>query len=166
MQYKIFVVPIKNIAESEDDLNRFLRSHRVLSVQKEFVCEKENSFWTFVVEYLEQAQGQNTGSGDGKSKVDYKEVLSAEDFAIFTKLRDLRKEIANKEAIPVYAVFTNEQLAEMARQKVKIKSDLQKIAGVGEAKIEKFGGAFLDALKTSSGKDRINENIQKNNKDT
>ena len=50
----------------------------------------------------------------GKQRVDYKEVLSPADFALFAKLRDWRKATAEQEGIPVYAVLTNEQLAAIA----------------------------------------------------
>ena len=43
-------------------------------------------------------------------KVDYKEILSEEDFIFYSKLRELRKELTNNEALPVYTFFTNEQL--------------------------------------------------------
>lgn len=33
--------------------------------------------------------------------MDYKEILSEDDFAVFVRLRDARKELAGKEAIPV-----------------------------------------------------------------
>ena len=51
MQVKIFMVPVKQIAEAEAEMNGFLRSHRVLGVKTEFVCDGENSFWTFCVEH-------------------------------------------------------------------------------------------------------------------
>jgi hypothetical protein len=50
--------------------------------------------------------------------VDYKEVMNEADFAVFSRLRDLRKVIAEKEAVPAYAIFTNEQLAAMVTGKV------------------------------------------------
>jgi len=146
MQYKIFVIPIKTISESEDELNRFLRGHRVLSVQKEFVSERENSFWTFVIEYLEPAGAANNGT-DGKSKIDYKQVLADDEFALFSRLRELRKELAARDSIPVYAIFTNEQLAEMAKKKVRSKSDLSKITGVGEAKLSKYADTLLENIQ-------------------
>jgi superfamily II DNA helicase RecQ len=51
--------------------------------------------------------------------------------------------------VPVYAVFTNDQLAEMIKQEVRDVSALKKIQGVGDAKIEKFSGAILALLKAS-----------------
>ena len=83
----------------------------------------------------------------GKSRIDYKEVLSPEDFELFSRLRELRKSIADVEGIPPYAVFTNEQLAEMARTKVKTKSDMSKINGIGDAKMKKYADRFLGAMQ-------------------
>ena len=41
MQYAFFVISVKNTEESEAELNKFLRSHKVLSVKNEFVSEKD-----------------------------------------------------------------------------------------------------------------------------
>ena len=72
-----------------------------------------DSFWSFSVEYLENGQGGRPCSGGLLSgvRVDYREVLKPDEFALFVKLRLLRQEIAKDEAVPVYMVFTNEQLA-------------------------------------------------------
>ena len=48
MQIRIFIIPIKNVDHSEIEMNRFLRSHRVLAVKKEFVVDGENPFRTTV----------------------------------------------------------------------------------------------------------------------
>lgn len=147
MQLKIFLIPIKNIEAAETEMNRFLRGNRVLAVTKEFVSSGENSFWSIAVEYLEQAAGGVKQPPGGRAeRVDYKEILTAEDFAVFSRLRDLRRELANGEAVPVYMVFTNEQLAEMARKRPSSKAALMRIEGVGEAKTQKYGQQFLDRL--------------------
>jgi superfamily II DNA helicase RecQ len=53
------------------------------------------------------------------------------------KLRDLRKQLAQAEAAPVYTIFTNDQLAEMVRRRLTTLTDLQTIVGVGEARVAK-----------------------------
>jgi superfamily II DNA helicase RecQ len=78
--------------------------------------------------------------------VDFKEVLSEAEFAVFARLRALRKQLAEAEGVPAYALFTNEQLAEMVQQRVSTATGLRQIAGVGEARVEKYGPAFLDLL--------------------
>jgi superfamily II DNA helicase RecQ len=62
----------------------------------------------------------------------------------------LRKEIAAAEAVPVYTIFTNEQLATMVREHVITKGDLEKIAGVGDARVLKYADRFL-AVQNSKG---------------
>ena len=52
-----------------------------------------------------------------RGKVDFKEVLSDPEFAVFARLRALRKERADAEGVPAYALFTNEQLAEMVQRR-------------------------------------------------
>ena len=79
--------------------------------------------------------------------VDYKEVLSPEDFVIFARLREMRKELARTEQVPAYAIFTNEQLAEMAKLRPVSKNGLSRIVGVGESRIQKYGAQFLKILK-------------------
>ncbi len=48
MQIRVFIILIKNVDHPEIEMNRFLRSHRVLAVKKEFVVDGENSFRTTV----------------------------------------------------------------------------------------------------------------------
>lgn len=147
MQLKVFSVSAQGGEEAVEEMNRFLRSHRVLSIEKRMV--EQGGYWSFCVEYLERGgEGGGPGVADrAKRGVDYKEILSAEDFAVFAKLRDLRKEMAEKEGVPAYAVFTNEQLAAMVTGKVDTQAAMGKIDGIGSARLEKYASAFLEVLK-------------------
>ena len=146
MQLKLFVLPVKNLAAAEAEMNTFLRGHRVLAVKKEFVPDRENSFWTFCVEYLEGAPAGALPLGSKLPKVDYKEVLKPEEFEVFSRVREWRKTQAEKEGVPVYVVLTNEQLAQMVQKKVNTKAGLKEVEGVGEARVEKYGEALLQLL--------------------
>lgn len=115
MPFKFFTVPIHDSGQAEAEMNGFLRSHKVLSVDRRWVEQGSSSFWSFCVDYLESGSGGDGRSVGQRGKVDYKEVLSAEDFAVFGRLREVRKEIAAAEAVPVYTIFTNEQLAQMVK---------------------------------------------------
>jgi superfamily II DNA helicase RecQ len=149
MPFKFFTVPIQDDGSAERALNEFLQRHRVLAVDRRWVEQGAASFWSFCVDFLEVTTNANRSPRDGSSrnKVDYREVLSPEDFAVFARLRELRKEIAQAEAVPVYTVFTNEQLAQMVQNRAASKAALEKIAGVGNARIEKYGPRVLELLK-------------------
>ena len=112
----------------------------MLTIHREFTSCGENSYWCFAVEYLysKNDQSESNKSKTGKPKIDYKEVLSPEDFALFAKLRDWRKEIANIDKVPLYTIFNNEQLAQIAREKITTNAGLHGISGVGETRAKKY----------------------------
>ena len=147
MQLRVFILPIKNLTVAEAEMNTFLRGNRVLAVKKEFVADGENSFWTFCVEHLESMPaGPPATSGSSRPKVDYREILKPEEFQLFSRLRDWRKGVAEKEGVPVYTVLTNDQLAHIIQKKVTTKAGLKEIEGVGDVRVEKYGAAVLQVL--------------------
>ena len=139
MPYKVFVIPAQHGEWAERELNDFVRSHRVLAMDRRWVDQGENSFWAVWIDYLDvsAARGADTSTATSKKKVDYKELLSTEDFEVYLGLRALRKAIAAEEGVALYAVFTNDQLAQMVERRIKSRTDLQQIAGIGEARVEK-----------------------------
>jgi superfamily II DNA helicase RecQ len=150
MAFRIFTVPIRDPAASQDELNSFLQSHKVLSVEQHWVDRGADSFWSFCVDYHDYhasaTKSASTTVRGKKSQVDYREVLNEEDFAVYSELRELRKQLAQQESVAVYVVFTNEQLAEMVQQRVATKADLERIVGAGSARIGKYGEQFLELL--------------------
>jgi superfamily II DNA helicase RecQ len=150
MPFEFIQIPANGQGSAKEELNKLLRGGRIASVRKEFVCNGEDSFWAFCIEFLDGAPGAGK-SGRSAPRVDYKEVLDETDFAVFAKLRDLRKALSEKEAIPAYAIFTNEQLAAMATEKVDSVSAMGKIDGIGKARLEKYGKAFVALLTAGKG---------------
>lgn len=148
MAFKFFVVPIHGSDGVEVELNAFLRNHKVLSLDRRWVDQGGNSFWSFCIDYLDSAAGSTRAAASGRqaARVDYRELLNDKEFVLFAKLRDLRKDVAQAEGIPVYSVFNNEQLAQMVQKRVRTKADLEAIVGVGEARIEKYAARFLELL--------------------
>ena len=148
MVFKFITVPIQDGGQAEAELNGFLRSHKVLSVDRCWVEQGSSSFWSFCIDYLET--GSNSPStfkpGISRAKVDYRDVLKPEEFTVFVQLRDWRKQVDQTEAVPVYTIFTNEQLAQMVQTRTTTKAALEKIAGVGDARIEKYGPGVLEIL--------------------
>jgi superfamily II DNA helicase RecQ len=144
MPYRFFTVPVLSSEEAEAALNRFCAEHRIATVEKQFVANGDGSFWSICICYAEKDGDLGAGR---KGKIDYREVLTERDFVVFAKLRALRKTIAEREGLPAYALFTNEQLAAMVRQRATSAAALAGIDGIGRARIEKFGNAFLDILR-------------------
>ena len=65
---------------------------------------------------------------------------------LFEELRKVRLEIARKERIPPYIVFSDKSLRHMSAKKPQTKEEFLEINGVGENKCMKYGGIFLDAI--------------------
>jgi ATP-dependent DNA helicase RecQ len=72
---------------------------------------------------------------------------SEEEADTFERLRVLRRELADRENVPAYIVFSDAVLREMARRKPQSELELQGISGVGPAKIARYGKAFLEVLR-------------------
>jgi superfamily II DNA helicase RecQ len=149
MRIAFFTIPIKTPEAAEAEANRFLGEHRVLAVDRRFVENGENSFWSLAVEYLQGRQEPPAGK-PAKGRVDYRDVLSPEEFALFSRLRDLRKRLAEEEAVPLYAVLTNEQLAAIARARPENRAGLVAIDGIGEGRADKYGDRLLAAVEQVS----------------
>ncbi|KPA13679.1 HRDC domain-containing protein, partial [Candidatus Magnetomorum sp. HK-1] len=134
IQYKFFMIPVKNNHEAEAELNAFLKGVRVVSIHREFVSQGNESFFSIILEYMEKQAASNASDYSKlKPRIDYREELSPENFAIFAQLREWRKETAAKESVPVYTIFKNDQLAQIIEKRILNKADLSKIEGVGEA---------------------------------
>jgi hypothetical protein len=113
MGLRFFLVPVRDSENAERELNGFLATHKVLSIDRQLVDVGMNSFWAICVDYLTSSAGESTLTSNlSRSRVDYKTILPPEEFEVFSRLRQLRKDLAQSEAVPVYALFTNEQLAQ------------------------------------------------------
>ena len=116
MQVRVFTIPLFDNLAQTDEMNAFLRSQKVLTLDRQQVTVGNQAFWTFCVTYLPQGGYSNGGGLQTKGgKVDYKNVLNEETFAVFSQLRSIRKQLAEQDAIPAYAVFTDSELAEIAQ---------------------------------------------------
>ena len=143
MRYQFFTIPIQQSAAETEKLNQFIASHKILSIEKELVTLGQQSFWSFCIAY---DPGLSNIPDSKRQRIDYREVLSPNQFGVFSKLRDLRKKISDKEGIPAYAVFTNEQLAALVQMEHPNKRAMAALEGVGEGRLEKYGDAFLNLL--------------------
>ncbi len=148
MQFKIFSIPIVGGERANEEMNRFLRSKKVLHTEAQLVQGEEGIFWCFCIKYIENSL-PNSGK---KKKVDYRNVLSSESFTRFARMRDVRKRLAKEEGIPAYAVFTDAELAELAKIEELTIAEMRKMKGIGVKKIEKFGHCFLNCHKDEKGK--------------
>ena len=148
MPFRIFTIPASSPDGELKELNEFLASHRVLEVTKHFHGDASGGTWHFCAAYASQAKKPPEEAGEQVpfGGIDYKRVLTEEQFAVYSCLRDLRKEIAGERAVKLFTIFTNKQLAEMAKRRVRTIAELRAIGGIGEKKATAFGERFLATI--------------------
>ncbi|MGQ0286636.1 DNA helicase RecQ [Pasteurellaceae bacterium 22721_9_1] len=79
--------------------------------------------------------------------VPQKAAVTNYDKDLFARLRFLRKQIADKENIPPYIVFSDATLQEMARYLPTSKIEMLQINGVGHIKWERFAQPFMAIIQ-------------------
>lgn len=139
-----FISPFSEPSASAE-LNNFLKSHRIINVEKRLIDGERGTGWVFLVEYTELEGGKSAYTMS--SKVDWRDVLNPSQFAVYDLLRKKRKEIGDKTKIPLYGILSNDQLALMAQNPPKNKEDFLKIKGVNEQKFKQWGEIFIKAIE-------------------
>ena len=69
------------------------------------------------------------------------------DRALFVKLRDMRKIIADAEDIAPFIVFNDATLSELARIKPQTSQQMLNINGIGDTKLARYGHTFLELIQ-------------------
>ena len=165
MQYRFFHILAADPDTGTETLNLYLRKNAIHSIERQFVADGINSFWSVSVGTMkvDQAVDHAKGRQSERPKVDYQAILSPEHFTIFVKLREVRNQIAKQQSIPAYAVFTNEQLGEISQLAEINLSTLSHIKGVDHAVLKhqlrrRFRGdaltlvdAVIDAYHSEKG---------------
>lgn len=130
-------------AATLDEINGFLRSHCVLTLEKHWT----GTAWTFCVTW--QETGQDTAGGTRrKERVDYKKVLPPEIFKRYLVIHALRKKIAKEINEENYNVIGNDEMALIAQLPPPVKlSDVKKIEGIGDKTIAKCGTQIVAVLE-------------------
>jgi superfamily II DNA helicase RecQ len=131
-------------------IDQFCTAHRVISIEKHLLQQADSAYWSICITYLDTSQSLSKNTShpiDKKSQIDYREVLNSDDFSLYVTLRERRKTMAEKEGVPVFALFTNAQLAMIVTERITSLSQLSKIEGVGKIKRDKYGTVFLTLLK-------------------
>ena len=83
----------------------------------------------------------------GRQKTGPSGQLMEYDSSLFEKLRGLRLRLAGERGVPPYVVFGDATLQQMARYYPQTDETFLRISGVGEAKRNQFGAAFLTVIR-------------------
>ncbi|WP_048646539.1 DNA helicase RecQ [Nitratireductor soli] len=73
-------------------------------------------------------------------------LLNQTDSALFNALREKRIELARAQNLPPYVIFHDKTLIEMAAARPASRTAMAGISGIGEAKLDRYGEAFLAVI--------------------
>lgn len=112
---------------------------------------KVHSLTNFGIEILKGKQGVTINEerlSFKKERQKLKQPVDTSDYnvEIFEKLRELRLQIAKKDGVPPYIVFSDKTLKELSIKQPASKEEMLFIHGIGEVKFEKYGQEFLELL--------------------
>ena len=102
-------------------------------------CRRWHLLRYFGEAYPDETCGACDACLEGKEK--------AGDDALFVRLKELRKQFAEKHRILPYMIFPDKSLREMAATRPSDRAGFAAITGVGPYKLERYGPAFLEAIR-------------------
>jgi len=76
------------------------------------------------------------------------EAANAANPAVFEALREWRRATAKEHGVPAYTVFHDSTLRELAARLPQSLEALRGISGIGATKLERYGSALLDVMRT------------------
>lgn len=102
MQVKIFNIPISDDGQALEEMNKFLRSHKVIELQQTLINNDHGAVWCFCARYIQNSPPQNPTFE--KQKADYKNLLDEKTFQTLTpkKFRYKRKKSVIKLVITLF----------------------------------------------------------------
>jgi len=78
---------------------------------------------------------------------------------LFDQLRKLRMEFARDEDVPPYVVFSDATLVEMATYRPQNETEMLRISGVGDLKMDRYGADFLTEIRGYCNENRLDSRI-------
>lgn len=140
MAVRILTIPFDPNKEifRDEDLAQFLLNKRVRSLFPEFFQLDGKAYWTVFVDYDLVLSEQYDGKDEG---------LDEPQKLLLQRLREWRKETAEKGGVPVYIIATNKQLMDIVRVAPRTLEALRQIHGFGKKKVEKHGKEILTIIE-------------------
>lgn len=83
----------------------------------------------------------------GSSSKRRQQDIEPEDRELWQALRSCRKRLAEEHGVPPYVVFNDTTLRDMLSQRPTTANAMLSISGVGDVKLERFGGDFLEVIR-------------------
>lgn len=126
---------------SAKDISEFIE----FIISESYLGVENGQFPTIYVS--EQGKDVLTGKVTVNRKVSVITVQVANDDPLFDQLRTLRMKLAQEAGVPPFVVFSDKTLRDMAARMPITNDEFLEVNGVGLAKLERYGEAFMEEIK-------------------
>ena len=97
----------------------------------------------------EPVVGRTAKSANKARKALQETALSADEQSLLAKLKTLRMAFSREIGKPAFVVFSDATLMDMVAKIPSNRAEMLDVSGVGETKFDRYGEAFLEAIRTA-----------------
>ena len=94
-----------------------------------------------------EVKRERRDNGRKRSAVAMVGTTAEYDEGLFDELRALRRRLADEQSVPAFVVFSDATLKAMAAARPTDRQAMLRVSGVGPAKLERYGDAFLTVIQ-------------------
>ncbi|HIZ86275.1 MAG TPA: DNA helicase RecQ [Candidatus Coprenecus stercoravium] len=127
-------------------LHKDIEQYGLISITPEGKNFLERPYSVMVAEDRTFADGDDDDDDDVAVMAAARHGGGAGDPALFSMLKDLRKDMSRKLKLPGFVIFTDPSLEDMSIHYPITLDELKNCQGVGEGKARKFGKEFIDLI--------------------
>jgi ATP-dependent DNA helicase RecQ len=113
------------------------RSRAFLRGEREFILRKN------IRPARAGSSGTGAGAGARMTRKQRLATLESHERELFEQLRALRLELAEKQNVPPFVIFSDSSLLEMAQRRPGNDEEFLLVSGVGEVKLKRYGRKFM-----------------------
>ena len=137
-------------------LEQFCQEYDVLDYQGQLTTYEGIPMWTVLISYRTPKSKyspfkKSNGGIQNQTKTQFKRdpfrQLSVEQQPLYNALREWRRQQAEKEGKPVFALIKNQQIADVVRKLPTSIKALKTVDGVGDATCTKYGESIIAIIK-------------------
>src|SRR5258706_752572 len=103
-------------------------------------------------EALAESAGPRTRRPSSTASAGFNQLPAGPDAVLLQALMETRRTFATEKKVPAYVVFPDRTLLDMVNLKPQTRDQMAMVHGVGAAKLEQYGEAFLKAVRKHLGR--------------
>lgn len=153
MNIKIFTIafdPVNRVFD-EDPVNRFISTRKINKITPAFFETGGQACWSVFIEYDDIVQDH-----EKKAKEKLPD-LTPQQKKLYDALIGLRRDLAEKEGVPIFIIASNRQLADIVLRLPRTMDELKSVNGFGTKKVKKYGRQILETIKPFAGEKAADE---------